>query len=126
VRPDSQAVYVLNRQTSDVTVVDANTGRVLEKIATDGSAVYFLPAAGIAFVIDGSVVHAIDLATHKKLDDLANASGYYFSQPDISGDGRSAVINGGAGVLLINGAAGRANGKVVPFKRVGDIDVDWN
>jgi hypothetical protein len=77
-------------------------------------------------VIDGSVVHAIDLATHKRLDDLAAASGYYFSNPDFSRDGTSAVINGSAGVLLINGAAGRANSKIVPFKRVVDIEVDWN
>lgn len=125
VRPDSQAVYVLNRQTSDVTVVDANTGRVLEKVATDGSAVHFLPGAGIALVIDGSAVHAIDLATHKKLDDLATGSGYYFSNPDFSRDGKSAVINGSAGVLLINGATGKANSKIVPFKRVVDIEVDW-
>ena len=125
-RPDSQAVYVLNRQTSDVTVVDTNTGRVLEKVATDGSAVHFLPGAGIALVIDGSVVHAIDLATHKKLDDLPAGSGYYFSKPDFSRDGKSAVINGSAGVLLINGATGKAISKIVPFKRVVDIEVDWN
>lgn len=125
VRPDSQAVYVLNRQTSDVTVVDANTGRVLEKVATDGSAIHFLPGAGIAFVIDGSTVHAIDLATHKKLDDVSAASGYAFGRPDISRDGTAAVVNGSAGVLLIDGTTGRAAGRIVPFKRVADIDVDW-
>ena len=41
-------------------------------------------------------------------------------------DGKSAVINGGAGVLLINGATGKANSTIVPFKHVVDIDVDWN
>ena len=125
VRPDSQAVYVLNRQTADVTVVDTNTGRVLEKVATDGSAVHFLPGAGIALVIDGSAVHAIDLTSHKKLDDLAAAAGHYFSKPDFSPDGKSAVINGSTGVLLINGASGKAVSKILPFKRVADIEADW-
>jgi DNA-binding beta-propeller fold protein YncE len=124
VRPDSKAVYVLNRQTSDVTIVDAETGTILEKAATDGFAIHFLPGAGVALVVDSAVVHTIDLASHKKLDDLTGV-GCNFTTPEISPDGRYAVVNGGVGVMLIDGGAGKPSGKLVAFKRVADLEIAW-
>jgi len=125
VRPDSKAVYVVNRQTSDVTLVDAETGRVIEKVGADGSQVHFLPAAGVALVINDRAVHAIDLTTNKKLDDLASGTDYRFDSPQISADGKYAVISAGTGVLLIDGSSGKATGHVVPFKRVVDLEIVW-
>jgi DNA-binding beta-propeller fold protein YncE len=125
VRPDSKAVYVVNRQTSDVTVVDAESGQVIEKVGADGSRVSFLPAAGIALVIDDTAVHAVDLATNKKGDDLATGKGYSFGAPQISADGKYAVISAGTGVLLIDSGSGKASARLLPFKRVVDMEIDW-
>lgn len=125
VRPDSKAVYVVNRQTSDVTVVDAETGGVIEKVGVDGSAVYFMPAGGLALVVEDSAVHAIDLATHKKLDDLAAGKDYSVQAPEISRDGRYAVVNVRTGLVLIDASAAKAVTHVVPFKRVADLEIEW-
>ncbi|HTL44613.1 MAG TPA: hypothetical protein VL262_09755 [Vicinamibacterales bacterium] len=125
VRPDSKAVYVVNRQTSDVTIIDAETGHIIEKVGADGSAVHFMPGAGIALVMDDGAVHAVDLTTNKKLDDLAKGSSYSFSSPQISADGKHAVINAAAGVLLVDATGGPATARVLPFKHVVDMEIDW-
>jgi DNA-binding beta-propeller fold protein YncE len=125
VRPDSKTVYVVNRQTSDLTIVDAETGHTIEKVGADGSAVHFMSGAGIALVMDDGAVHAVDLTTNKKLDDLASGSDYSFKFPEISADGKYAVINAGAGVLLVDGTGGQPTGRVLPFKRVADLAVEW-
>src|SRR5204863_3799025 len=65
VTPDSKAVYVINRQTSDVTLADTETGRIIEKVGADGFAVDFMPGAGVALVTDTTAVHAIDVTTHQ-------------------------------------------------------------
>jgi DNA-binding beta-propeller fold protein YncE len=128
VRPDGKAAYALNRQTGDVTIVDSDTGETLEKVGTDGFAVHFLPAASTALVVDHAAVHAIDLTTHKKLDDLASGSygaGDGFSRVEISPDGKYAVIYGRQAVLCVSGSAGKAAGHLRPFKRVVDVEIDW-
>ena len=124
VRPDSKAVYVVNRQTSDVTVVDTETGRVIEKVGADGSAVHFLAGAGLALVVDDTAVRAIDLSTHQKVDEVSDKA-YSFGKPEISPDATRAVFNGRAGLLLIEGANGKATRKLIPFKRVVDLEVEW-
>jgi DNA-binding beta-propeller fold protein YncE len=128
VRPDSKAAYAINRQTGDVTIVDGATGAAVEKVGTDGFAVYFLPAASTALVINNSAVHAIDMTTNKKLDDLA--SGKYgadegFSHVDVSPDGKYAVVYGQQAVVCVNGASGKASGHLRPFGRVVDVEFDW-
>lgn len=125
VRPDSKAVYVVNRQTSDVTVVDAETGHIIQKVGADGSGVYFMPGAGLALVLDDGAVHAIDTATQQKLDDLAKGSTYTFRPPEVSADGKFAVINAGAGILLVDATSGKPAGRVLPFQRVVDMEIVW-
>jgi DNA-binding beta-propeller fold protein YncE len=124
IRPDSKAVYVINRQTSDVTVADAETGRIIEKVGADGFAVDFMPAAGVALVTDTTAVHALDLETHTVLQNWSSKE-YNFDRPEISTDGKAAVINGNSAVLLISGGSGKPVGKLAPFKRVADLEVDW-
>jgi len=124
IRPDSKVVYVINRQTSDVTVADAETGRIIEKVGADGFAVDFMTGSGVALVTDTTAVHAIDLETHKIVQDWSSKD-YIFGRPEISTDGKAAVINGNSAVLLINGGSGKPVGKLAPFKRVADLEVDW-
>ncbi len=124
IRPDSKAVYVINRQTSDVTVADAETGRIIEKVGADGFAVDFMPGAGVALVTDTTAVHAIDLETHKVLQDWSSKD-YNFDRAEISADGKSAIVNGNTAVLLISGGSGKPVGTLAPFKRVADLEVDW-
>ena len=117
VRPDSTAAYVLNRQTGDVTIVDAATGTTIEKVATDGFAVHFLPGVSTALVVDDSVVHAIDMNTNKKLDDLASVkSGDGFSRVEVSPDGKHAVVYGRR---LSCASAGRAERQSAISERSG-------
>jgi len=128
VRPDSKAAYALNRQTGDVTIVDSATGEVIEKVGTDGFAVHFLPGASTALVIDNSAVHAIDMTTNKKLDDLASGSysaGDGFARVQISPDGKYAVVYGRQAVLCVSGSSGKATGHLRGFRRVVDVETDW-
>ena len=126
VRPDSTAAYVLNRQTGDVTIVDAATGTTIEKVATDGFAVHFLPGVSTALVVDDSVVHAIDMNTNKKLDDLASVkSGDGFSRVEVSPDGKHAVVYGRQAVVCVSGSSGKAIGHQRAFGSVADVAFDW-
>ena len=129
VRPDSKAVYALNDQTSDVTIVDAETGNVIEKVGVSGSTIHFLPAAGAALVVASDGVAAIDLASSTKLDDDLAKGGYSeirnFDRTEVSPDGRYAVVKGLGVVLCVNGADGRPRGTVQTFKRVADVVVAW-
>lgn len=129
IRADSKAVYVLNQQTSDVTIVDSENGKVLGKVGTDGFGVYFLPSASVALVVDSGAVRAIDFGTHAKLDDVVTAqagSGCLFSETHVSPDGRYAVIRGSGCTAVVNGSSGKATSTIQRFKRVVDIEVDWD
>lgn len=129
VRPDSKAVYALNDQTSDVTIIDAQTGNVIEKVGVSGSTIHFLPGAGAALVVGSSRVAAIDLASNTKLeDDLAKGSGSEirnFGRTEVSPDGTRAVVVGLGAVLTVDGTSGRPTGMVQAFKRVADVIVAW-
>jgi DNA-binding beta-propeller fold protein YncE len=128
VAPDSKAAYVLNQQTGDVTIVDSSTGTTVDKIGAGGFAVHFLPGASTALVIDNSAVHAIDMTTNKKLDDLASGkfgAGDGFSRIEVSPDGKYAVVYGPQAVACVNGSSGKASGHVRPFTRVVDVEFDW-
>jgi DNA-binding beta-propeller fold protein YncE len=124
ISPDSKVVYVINRQTSDVTLADAETGKVLDKIGADGYAVDFMPGAGVALVTDKTAVHAIDLESRAIVQEWSGKD-YWFDRAEISADGKAAVINGNSAVLLITGGSGKPVGKLAPFKRVADLEVDW-
>lgn len=66
VRPDGQYAYALNTQTHDVAVIEASSGRVVERISARGSSL-MLPHQGRTLaVVDGNKVTLIDTATNKK------------------------------------------------------------
>ena len=126
VRPDSTAAYVLNRQTGDVTIVDAATGTTIEKVATDGFAVHFLPGISTALVVDDSVVRAIDMTANKKLDNLASVgSSDGFSRVEVSPGGTHAVVYSRRAVVCVSGSSGKAIGHQRAFGSVADVAVDW-
>lgn len=125
VRPDSRAVYVLNEQTNDVTIIDAETGNTLEKVGGGGFAVRFLPKAGVALVIDSDAVRSIDLETHQKRDDLHTATVAVFANAEVSPDGRFAVAWGRATVLCVNGTMPGARAAAQTFTRVADVVFAW-
>src|SRR4029079_13839827 len=124
ITPDSKVVYVINRQTSDVTLADTETGKIIEKVGADGYAVDFMSKAGVALVTNTTAVHAIDLTTHEVVQNWSSKE-YSFDRPEISADGKSAVVKGNTAVLLISGGSGKPVGKLSPFKRVADLEVDW-
>jgi DNA-binding beta-propeller fold protein YncE len=124
ITPDSKVVYVINRQTSDVTLADTETGKVIEKVGADGYAVDFMSGAGVALVTNTTAVHAIDLTTHEVVQNWSSKE-YNFDRAEISADGKAAVVNGNTAVLLISGGSGKPVGKLSPFKRVADLEVDW-
>jgi DNA-binding beta-propeller fold protein YncE len=125
IRPDGKAVYALNSQTSDVTIVDAASGAVLEKVAAGGFAVRFMPAGGVALVVSSDTVHAVDLTTHQKRPDLVAGSAADFDEAELSPDASLAVISGSGGVLLVEAAGGKAVGTMKVFSRVAGVIVDW-
>lgn len=125
IRPDGKAVYALNSQTSDVTVIDAATGAVLEKVPAGGFAVRFMPAGGVALVVSSDTVHAVDLVTHQKRPDLIAGSAADFDEAELSPDATLAVISGSGGVLLVEAAGGKAVGTMKAFSRVTGVVVDW-
>jgi YVTN family beta-propeller protein len=125
VRPDGKAVYALNSQTSDVTVIDAESGQVLEKVSAGGFAVRFMPAASVALVADSDAVHAIDLTSHKKLADVAAAPTGNLGQIELSPDAERAVVHGSGAVVTVNVVNGKAVGTTKTFGKVADVVVDW-
>jgi DNA-binding beta-propeller fold protein YncE len=124
-RPDGKAVYALNSQTSDVTVIDAESGAILEKVPAGGFAVKFMPTAGVALVPSWDTVHVVDLTTHQKHPDLITGSTGQFDQADLSPDARMAVIAGAGGVFIVDATSGKPVGTMKPFGQVVDAIVEW-
>jgi DNA-binding beta-propeller fold protein YncE len=125
IRPDGKAVYALNSQTSDVTVIDADSGEILEKVPAGGFAVKFMPGAGVALVPSWSTVHVVDLATHQKHPDLITGSNGQFDEADLAPDGKMAVISGAGGVFIVDATSGKPIGTMKPFGQAVDVVVEW-
>ena len=94
IRPDGKAVYALNSQTEDLTVIDGVSGAILQKVPAGGFSVLFMPAASVALVPSASALHAVDLTTHQKKADVVTGTTGNFDQAELSPDGRLAVIHG--------------------------------
>ena len=123
--PDGKAIYALNSQTSDVTVIDAENGQVIEKVAAGGFAVRFMPAASVALVASPSTVHAVSLTTHQKLADVVTDTTGSFNRAEVSPDARLAVVHGSGGVLFVNAATGTPVGTMKSFGKVVGVEIDW-
>ncbi|MGE4085368.1 MAG: hypothetical protein AB7H93_20435 [Vicinamibacterales bacterium] len=124
-RPDGKAVYALNSQTSDVTVIDAESGVVLEKVPAGGFAVKFMPSAGVALVPSADTVHVVDLATHQKQPDLITGGNGRFDQAELSPDARTAVISGAGGVFIVDATSSKPVGRMMAFDDAVDVFVEW-
>jgi YVTN family beta-propeller protein len=125
IRPDGKAVYALNSQTDDLTVIDGVSGAILQKVPVGGFSVLFMPAASVALVPSSAAVHAVDLGTHQKQADVVAKSTGDFDSAELSPDGRLAVISGPGGVLVVEASGGRPVGAFTAFGRVADVAVDW-
>lgn len=125
IRGDGKAVYALNSQTSDVTVIDAVSGAILEKVPAGGFTVLFMPAASVALVPSASTVHVVDFATHQKRADLVSDITGNLEQGELSPDGRLAVIHGSGGVVLVDATSGSPLGTFKPFGKVVGVAIDW-
>jgi DNA-binding beta-propeller fold protein YncE len=64
-RPDGRFAYVLNLDTSDLTIVDAETALAVAKIGAGGSEVWFLGEKTV--VVVGSDIHVIDATRNVKV-----------------------------------------------------------
>ena len=126
IRPDGKAIYALNSQTSDLTIIDGGTGEIIKKVPAGGFAVHFMPVASVALVPSASAVHAVDLASHEKQADvIADATGNFASSA-LSPDGRIAVIYGTGGVLVVDSTSGKPVATMKAFRRVAAVEIDWS
>lgn len=125
IRPDGKAIYALNDQTSDLTIVDGRTGEIIQKVPAGGFAVHFMPAASVALVPAASAVHAVDLATHQKQADVVTDDSGQFESSALSPDGRSAVVYGPGGLAIVDAASGKLVGTMKAFRRVAAVEIDW-
>ena len=123
--PDGKAVYALNSQTSDVTVIDGRSGEILRKVPAGGFTVLFMQGAPVALVPSATAVQAVDLATHEKGADVATAAKADFDRAELSPDGRVAVIAGTGGVMIVDATNGRPSATFKPFGLVADVAMDW-
>jgi DNA-binding beta-propeller fold protein YncE len=126
IRPDGKAIYALNSQTSDLTIIDGGTGEILKKVPAGGFAVHFMPAASVALVPSASTVHAVDLATHQKQADVITDATGNFASSALSPDARIAVIYGTGGVLIVDTTSGKPVPTMKTFRRVAAVEIDWS
>lgn len=123
--PDGRALYALNSQTSDVTVVDGTTGEIIRKVPAGGFALHFMPAAAVALVPSASEVHAVGLATHQKQADVVTLANAGFAESALSPDARIAVVHGTGGVAIVDASGGKPVGVTRTFRRVAAVAIDW-
>jgi hypothetical protein len=110
IRPDGKAIYALNNQTSDLTIIDGVTGEIIKKVPAGGFAVHFMTGTSVALVPSASTIHAVDLATHEKQADLIPEGPGNFVSSALSPDGRTALIHGTGGVLIVDALEWQADG----------------
>jgi len=78
-----------------------------------------------ALVPSASTVHAVDLATHEKQADLIADTTGNFASSVLSPDGRTAVIHGTGGVVIVDASSGKPVATTKAFRRVAAVEIDW-
>jgi len=125
IRPDGKEIYALNSQTSDVTIIEAESGRIVEKVAAGGFTVLFMPSLAAALIPSSSTVHVIDLASHAKLPDLVAESDAGFERAELSPDARHAVVHGPKGIAFVNTSSGKPVATMVKGQAIADVQIEW-
>lgn len=109
-RPDGRFAYALNLDTSDVTVVDADTAQAVAKIGAGGRALAML--GGPTLFVLGPELQAIDTARNAKVEPPL-LSGLRGLRP--SPDGACAVALAERAVLILDGATGKERARLTEF-----------
>jgi len=104
VRPDGRYAYALNRDTDDVTVVDATTGEAVETIASGGSELELLSGGRAIAVLSRRGIGVLDTSNNTKSADLELPGLRWFGQ---SPDGALAVGLADKTVVVLDGATGK-------------------
>jgi len=109
-RPDGRYAYALNLDTSDVTVVDADTAAAVEKIGAGGRMLALLGGSTLAVL--GSELHLIDTARNAKVGEIQLPRLQGFRR---SADGSYAVALTEGTVLILDGTTGQERARLVDF-----------
>lgn len=125
VRPDGKEIYALNDVTSDVTIIDAESGAVIEKLAAGGFTVLFVPSISAAIIPSSSKVQLVELGSHVKQPDLVTDPEAGFERAELSPDARLAVIHGPKGVVFINMSSGKPVATMVKGQGIADVAIGW-
>lgn len=112
VRPDGRFAYALNLDTSDVTVVDAQTAQAVEKIGAGG--VFLALLGGPTLVVVGPELHLLDATRNAKLEAVP-APGLVGFWP--SPGKEFAVALAERTVLILDGVSGRVRARLGDFVR---------
>jgi YVTN family beta-propeller protein len=115
VRPDGAFVYVLNSETNDVTIVDANTSSVVDKIAAGGQRLLPLTNGGVLAVVARNTLHLIDTSSQKALPEVHFDKN--LEDISLSPDGRVALALVEGSLVLLDGTTGNLRGRIEGFKR---------
>ena len=110
VRPDGRFAYALNLDTSDVTVIDAETAQAVEKISAGGRSLAFL--GGPTLVVLGPELHFVDATRNAKVDQVPvpGLMGLW-SSPDRA----TAVALAERSVVILDGLTGKVRARLTGF-----------
>jgi DNA-binding beta-propeller fold protein YncE len=122
-RPDGKFAYALNSQTSDVTIVEADTGKIIDKVAGGGQALRLFTGGAMLAVRDKDALRFIDTATQKKGEELLFPGSSSVALA-FSSDGAHAIAAGGTAVYVLDGTTGRVRARHVDFKHAESVMVE--
>jgi hypothetical protein len=117
VRADGRFAYALNLDTSDVSIVDAETAAVVQKIGAAGRALALLGETQL-LVVGGPVPSIIDTRRNAKIGqvELSGLSGVV-----VAPDGSAAVALGERSLLILDGATGKERARLTDLVRPSRI-----
>ena len=116
---DEKFVYVLNTNSNDVTIVNADTQAVVTKIGVGGAAnrLELLPGGAFMAVNTGTdTLHLIDTTTHAKVSELPDGGNFLLAP----GEKFAAAIGKGI-VYCMDGASLKVLGKATGFKKPSQL-----
>jgi YVTN family beta-propeller protein len=122
-RPDGKFAYALNSQTNDVTIVDADTGHVVDKVPGGGQALRLFTGGAMLAVRDKDALRFIDTATQKKGEELLFPGSSSVALA-FSSDGAHAIAAGGTAVYVLDGTTGKVLARHGDFKRAESVVVE--